>query len=88
MMHAIKVLHVSLIWDMLSHACALSGPDSFSNHIQNAQYDYKTKLRVATNLENMENLENSGNLKSCQNLRENSGNLDFFVGETWKTQGK
>ena len=31
---------------MLSHACALSGPNSLSNHIQNAQYDYKTKLEL------------------------------------------
>ena len=33
-MHVIKFLHVFLIWDMLSHACALSGPNSFSDHIQ------------------------------------------------------
>ena len=33
---------------------------------------------VATKLENMENLENSGNLKTCQNLRENSGKLEFL----------
>ena len=46
MMHSIKFLHVFLIWDMLSHACALSGPDSFCNHIQNAHYDYKTKLEL------------------------------------------
>ena len=26
-----------------------------------------------------ENLENSGNLKNCQDLRENSGRLEFFV---------
>ena len=31
MMHVIKFLHVFLIWDMLSHACTLSGP---SNYIQ------------------------------------------------------
>ena len=42
-MHVINVLHVFLIWDMLSHTCALSGPNSFSNHIQNVWYDYKTK---------------------------------------------
>ena len=43
----IKFLHVFLIWDMLlSHARALSGPNSFSNHIHNAQYDYKTKLEL------------------------------------------
>ena len=46
MISSIKFLHVSLIWDMLSHACELSGPKSFSNHIQNAQDDYKTKLEL------------------------------------------
>ena len=46
-MHATKFLHVLLIWDMLSHACALSGPNSFSNHIQN---DYKTKLELQFSL--------------------------------------
>ena len=49
-MQVINFLHVFLIWDMLSHACALSGPDSFSNHIQNAQYDYKTKLELQFSL--------------------------------------
>ena len=44
MMHVINFLHVFLIWDMLSHACALSGPDSFGNQIQNAHYNEKTKL--------------------------------------------
>ena len=52
MMDVINFLHVSLIWDMLSHACALSGPNSFSNHIQNAQYDYKTKLELQFSLIN------------------------------------
>ena len=33
---------------------------------------------MATNLENMENLEKSGNLKNCQNLRENSGKIEFL----------
>ena len=37
-----------------------------------------SKIRVATNLENMENLESSGNLKNCQNLRENSGKFEFL----------
>ena len=46
MLIIIKIELVFLIWDMLSHACALSGPNSFSNHIQNAQYDYKTKLEL------------------------------------------
>ena len=50
MMHVIKFLHVFLIWDMLSHACALSGPNSFSNHIENAQYGYKTKLELQFSL--------------------------------------
>ena len=31
---------------LFGNACALSGPDSFSNHIQNATYDYKTKLEL------------------------------------------
>ena len=31
---------------MLSHACELSGPNSFSNHIQNAQYDYRDQARA------------------------------------------
>ena len=49
-MHVIKFLHVFLIWDMLSHACALSRPNSFSNHIQNAKYDYVTKLELQFSL--------------------------------------
>ena len=49
-MHVINSLHAFLIWDMLSHACALPGPHSFSNHIQNAQYDYKTKLELQFSL--------------------------------------
>ena len=40
--------------------------------------------RVATNLENMEHLKNSGNLKNCQNLREDSGKIEFL----WKKPGK
>ena len=46
MLIIIKIELVFLISDMLSHACTLSGPNSFSNHIQNAQYDYKTKLEL------------------------------------------
>ena len=46
MMHAINFLHVLLIWDISSQVCALSGHNSFGNHIQNAQYDYKTKLEL------------------------------------------
>ena len=46
MMHAINFLHVFLIWEMLSQAYALSGHNSFSDHIQNAQYHYKTKLEL------------------------------------------
>ena len=42
MMSVFDFLHVFLIWDMLSHACALSGHNSFNNHIQNAQNDKKT----------------------------------------------
>ena len=30
------------------------------------------------------NMKNSENLKSCQNLRENSGKFDFFVGKPGK----
>ena len=36
MMHVINILHVLLIWDLLGHACALSGPNSFGSHNQNA----------------------------------------------------
>ena len=50
MMHIIKFLHVFLIWDMLIHAFAFSGPNSFSNHIQNAQYDCKTMLELQFSL--------------------------------------
>ena len=35
---------------MLRHARKLSGPNSFSNHIQNAWYDYKTKLELEFSL--------------------------------------
>ena len=50
MMNVIKFSHVFLILDMLKHACALSGPNSFSNHIQNVQYNYKTKLELQFSL--------------------------------------
>ena len=53
MMHVIKFFtcfSFLKIWDMLSHACALSGPNSFSNHIQNAQYYYKTNLELQLSL--------------------------------------
>ena len=50
MMHAINFLHVFRIWDMLSQVCALSGHNSFINHVQNAQYDYKTKLELEFSL--------------------------------------
>ena len=35
--------------------------------------------RVATKMENMKNVESSGILKNCQNLRENSGKLEFLL---------
>ena len=50
MMHATNFLHAFLIWDTLSQVCALSGHNSFSNHIQNAQYDYQTKLKIEFSL--------------------------------------
>ena len=52
MMYAITFLQVFRIWDMLSqvHVCALSGHYSFSNCIQNAQYDYKTKIELEFSL--------------------------------------
>ena len=36
--------------DMSSHAHISSGPNSFSNHIKIAQYDYKTKLELQFSL--------------------------------------
>ena len=44
-MHAINIFTCfSYLGYVKSEVCALSGHNSFSNHIQNAQYDYKTKL--------------------------------------------